>query len=505
MTTLLTGGANATGVRHHRVIIVGAGFSGIGMAIRLRQTGERDFIVLEREAGVGGTWRVNNYPGCACDVPSHLYSFSFAPNPTWTRMFAPQPEIRSYIETCCERFGLAPHLQFNTTIASMTWDAGAARWQVLATDGQAWTCDALVLAVGGLSTPSYPSIAGLETFAGKTFHSQQWDHSYDLVGKRIAVIGTGASAIQFVPQIQPQVAQLDVYQRTPPWILPKPDRAITGREQRWFSKVPMLQQLYRGWIYSQLEARATFFVKAPAVMKLAGQLARNHIKRQLSNPTLQAKVTPDYTIGCKRVLISNDYYPALAQPNCELITDDIREVRPHSIVAADGRERAVDAIIFGTGFRATAPIAKGLVAGINGQDLVDAWPNGPEAYKGTTVRGFPNMFILMGPNTGLGHNSMLYMIESQITYVLGALAYLQRAGAHASINVRALEQHAYNQALQNKANRTVWNQGGCQSWYLHPETGRNVTLWPDYTWAFRRMTKQFDANAYQCTTQKGPT
>lgn len=487
-------------IPHCKIAILGTGFSGLGMAIRLKQAGENDFLLLEKEAGVGGTWRVNHYPGCACDVQSHLYSFSFAPNPEWSRMFAPQPEIKRYLEDCWERFGLAPHTQLNTELSRLSWNESSQHWLIETRDGKQFSARFVVSGMGGLSTPAFPSIKGLKTFKGKLFHSQQWDHDYDLSGKRVAVIGTGASAIQFVPQIQPRVGQLDLYQRTPPWIMPKPDRAISERERRLFRRHPALQKLWRGGIYSFLEARVLGFAISPQILRLASLVARHHLRKQIRDPELRRKLTPDYVMGCKRVLISNDYYPALTQPNVSLITDGVAEVRAHSIVTQDGQERTVDAIILGTGFTPADPIPRGLISGRNGVDLVDSWPRGPEAYKGTTTAGFPNLFFLMGPNTGLGHSSMVYMIESQIQYVMSALQLLDERALD-TVEVKREAQERFNRKIDQTSARTVWQSGGCASWYLHPQSGRNCTVWPGFTWRFRQITRHFDPAAYHFSRQ----
>jgi cation diffusion facilitator CzcD-associated flavoprotein CzcO len=485
----------------HAIAIVGTGFSGLGMAIRLQQEGIHDFVLLEKAADLGGTWRDNRYPGCACDVQSHLYSFSFEPNPEWSRMFSPQPEIWDYLRRCADKHGLAPHIRYNSELVQARWDEAAALWRLHCADGSSLSARVLISGMGGLSRPAMPEgIPGLERFQGHSFHSQQWDESYDLAGKRVAVIGTGASAIQFVPQIRKTAARVDLYQRTPPWILPRPDRRIGDFEHRLFRALPWTQRLFRGAIYLLMESRAYGFVVDPRVMKLAEKMARAHLRRQVADPELRARLTPDYVMGCKRVLISNDYYPALAQPNVELITAGIAQVREHSIVTADGKEREVDAIIFGTGFRATDPVSPGTLFGRGGRDIVDAWKDGPEAYKGTTVAGFPNLFLLTGPNTGLGHNSMVYMIESQFAYVLDALATMRRQGA-ISVEVQPQAQQRFNGALQQRLQRAVWNRGGCRSWYLHPN-GKNVTLWPGFTWQFRRALRRFDAEAY--VLEKGP-
>ncbi|MFA5938121.1 MAG: NAD(P)/FAD-dependent oxidoreductase [Sinimarinibacterium sp.] len=479
----------------YRVAIVGSGFSGLGMAIQLKQAGIDDFVVFEKEGGVGGTWRVNHYPGCACDVQSHLYSFSFEPNPRWSRMFAPQPEIKAYLEHCADKYGIGSHLRYNTEIRSARWDEAASVWRITDAQGNAYSAQVLVSGMGGLSTPSYPQVPGIENFKGRTFHSQQWDHGYDLKNKRVAVIGTGASAIQFVPQIQKQVARLDLYQRTPPWIVPKPDRPITELEHTLFERVPLAQAAIRGAIYGMLESRAFAFTMEPRILKLAQGLAVRHLHRQVRDPQLRRKLTPDYVLGCKRVLISDDYYPALTQSNVDVITSGIREVRAHSVVDSNGVEREVDTIIFGTGFKAADPVPRGVVFGRKNKDLVDAWPQGPEAYKGASVAGFPNLFFLMGPNTGLGHNSMVYMIESQIAYVLDALRTMDKEQLR-SVEVRPDAQLRFNQSLHERMRRAIWSVGGCMSWYVHPVSGRNVTLWPGFTWQFRLQTRRFDAQAY---------
>ncbi len=478
-----------------RIAIVGTGFAGLGMAIRLQQAGIEDFVILEKAGDVGGTWRDNHYPGCACDVQSHLYSFSFAPNPEWSRMFSPQPEIWSYLRKCADQYGLRPYIRFNSEVQSARWDEKAGLWRVQIAGGRELSAKVLISGMGGLSRPAYPvGVRGLEKFRGKTFHSQDWDHGYDLKGKRVAVIGTGASAIQFVPQIQKEVAQLDLYQRTPPWILPKPDRAVSDFEQRLFRRLPLAQRLFRGAIYAMMETRVLGFTVNPKIMNLVKRIALRHIHRHVKDPELRAKLTPDYTVGCKRVLISNDYYPALAQANVDVISSGIREVRAGSIVGQDGTERPVDAIIFGTGFHATDPMPKGVLFGRGGLDIVDTWKDGPEAYKGTTVAGFPNLFLIVGPNTGLGHNSMVYMIESQVNYVMDALRKMDAGGVR-SLEVKPEVQARFNGAIQARLSRAVWTAGGCKSWYLHP-SGKNTSLWPGFTFQFRRQTRRFDLAAY---------
>jgi cation diffusion facilitator CzcD-associated flavoprotein CzcO len=508
----------------HEIIIIGTGFSGLGMAIQLRRAGMEGFVLLEKEADVGGTWLVNDYPGCACDVQSHLYSFSFEPNPDWSREFSPQPEILSYIRRCAEKYGLGADIRFNTWVIGATYDEKEALWRVCVTDakemgafldkkgikpGEPFPLDdpgmpptrvisarVVISGMGGLSTPAYPNLPGLDAFQGKTFHSQKWDHAYDLNGKRVAVIGTGASAIQFVPEIQPKVSHLDLYQRTPPWVLPKPDRKITDRERSWFNRVPGARWLRRTRLYWTLESRAIAFVVKPELLRVPEKWGRELLAHQVLDETLRAKLTPNYSAGCKRILLSWNYYPAITQPNVSLVTSGIREVRANSIVDTEGVERPVDAIIFGTGFRiASEMMPRGLVKGRGGLDLATASPNGPEAYKGTTVAGFPNLFLLVGPNTGLGHNSLLFMIEAQITYVLDALRMMRKERL-CSIEVKREAQDAFNEKLQEQSKRTVWTTGGCKSYYIHPETGRNLAVWPNFTFLFRFITRKFDRESY---------
>jgi cation diffusion facilitator CzcD-associated flavoprotein CzcO len=474
------------------VAIVGSGFGGLGAAIRLKQEGVEDFRIFERAGEVGGTWRDNSYPGCACDVQSHLYSFSFAPNPDWTRKFSPQPEIWDYLKRCARDFNVLPHIHFNEEVREAEWDEDAQRWRVETSKG-VYAASALILASGALSEPSLPNLPGLERFAGKVFHSARWDHEYDLKGRRVAVVGTGASAVQFVPEIQPHVKQLDLYQRTPPWVAPRRDRALGKTERSLLRRFPLLQRAARSFIYLFRE----IFLLCFRHLWLAGRieaLAQRHLEKSVADPVLRAKLTPDYRIGCKRVLISNDYLPALTRPNVEVVTEGIAEVRARSIVDRTGFERPADAIIFGTGFRVTDPPLARHIRGRGGKTLAEVWMGSPQALAGTTVAGFPNFFILMGPNTGLGHNSVVYMMEAQIEHALSALRHLRRRGASA-IEPRAEAQSAYVNEVQKRMEGTVWVAGGCASWYLD-STGRNSTLWPDFSWRFRRRVARLDPDEY---------
>jgi cation diffusion facilitator CzcD-associated flavoprotein CzcO len=479
-------------VTHHRTVIVGTGFSGLGMAIRLMKDGDRDFVLLERAHDIGGTWRDNTYPGCRCDVPSHLYSFSFAPNPNWSNTFSPQPEILDYLRDVARRFGVLPHIRFDTELQDAEWDEDAAVWRIETSAGPL-TADVLVLGPGPLSDPLVPELPGLESFEGTSFHSAQWDHDHDLDGERVAVIGTGASAIQFVPEIQPRVGKLHVFQRTPPWVVPHPNREMSPLERAIYRRLPLAQLGMRAGIYW---ARETFVVgfRRRRVGKVMERMALRHLEEQVSDPELRAKLRPSYAMGCKRILPTDEWYPTLTKPNVEVVSDAITEVRPRSIVTADGAEREVDVIVLGTGFRVTdVPAAEYLCNG-DGVSLADVWEGSPQAYRGTTVAGFPNLFILVGPNTGLGHNSILFMIESQVAYVLDCLRVMDEQGL-ASVEVREDAQAAFNAGMQKQMRGSVWTEGGCASWYLDAQ-GRNTTLWPGYTWRFRRLTRQFDPAAY---------
>jgi cation diffusion facilitator CzcD-associated flavoprotein CzcO len=475
-----------------RIAIVGSGFSGLGMAIRLKQEGIEDFVVLERADDVGGTWRDNTYPGAACDVPSHLYSFSFAPNPEWTRTFSPQREIWDYLRRCAADFDVLPHIRFRHDVQQAAWDEERQRWLIDTSAGRL-SAQVLVAGPGPLSEPSIPRIPGLERFEGAAFHTAQWDHDVDLRGRRVAVIGTGASTIQVVPEIQPQVEKLHLFQRTAPWIMPHPDRSLTKREKRLYRRFPAAQLAMRAAIYWAREMFVLPFMHK-RLAKLPQTMARKHLAQQVRDPELRRKLTPSYTIGCKRILISNDYYPALSQPNVELQTAGIREVRERSIVTADGRETEVDVIVFGTGFRVTDMPAAEYIRGRSGESLAEAWKGSMQAYLGTSIAGFPNLFMLVGPNTGLGHNSMVFMIESQLAYVLDAVRTMGERGI-ASVDVRPDVQAAYNDELQDGLRETVWATGGCASWYLD-DSGRNTTLWPGGTWRFRTRTRRFDPALY---------
>ena len=482
----------ADGGEQVHVAIVGAGFGGIGTAIRLKQEGIDDFVILERAGDIGGTWRDNTYPGCACDVESHLYSFSFAPNPEWSHTFSPQPEIWAYIRRIAGEHGVMPHVRYGREVRGAAWDDAAQRWRIDTARGMV-TARVLVLASGALSDPMIPELRGMERFRGAAFHSATWDHAVDLRARRVAVIGTGASAIQIVPAIQPVVGTLHLFQRTPPWVMPRHERHLGDRTHGVYRRLPAAQKLVRGAIYLQREATLQLF-RHPGAMRLAQKMALRNLRKAIADPALRRKLTPGFTMGCKRVLLSNDYYPALARPNVEVVTDAIAEVRENSVVTVDGTERPVDVIVFGTGFRPTDPPLAPYVRG-HGATLAEAWAGSPKAHAGTTVAGFPNLFILMGPNTGLGHTSVLYMLEAQIDHVLGALHHM-RASRLGAIEPRAEAQAAYVAEVDRRMRGTVWVRGGCRSWYID-HTGRNSTLWPDTTYAFRRRVARFRPDEYR--------
>ncbi len=492
-------GAPAEATAAYGVVIVGAGFAGLCMAIRLKQAGIESFTIVEQADEIGGTWRDNRYPGAACDVESHLYSFSFEPNPNWTRTFASQPEILRYLLHCTEKFELRPYIRFGTTVKRAVFDDRAACWTLETAEGETIQARAIVLCCGGLSRPAHPEIEGLGAFEGSLFHSARWDSSAAVEGKKVAIIGTGASAIQIVPAIAPQVEKLFVYQRTAPWILPKPDRPITNLGRAVFAHVPILQRMHRWAIYWQREALAVGFVVWPAILRIAQLMARRYLARGVADPNLRAKLVPSYAMGCKRILPTNDYYPALTRSNVELVTEPIECVRPHSIVTRDGKEYAVDIIVLATGFRASEPVAPFEIVGRHDRRLDEAWSTGAEAYLGTTVSGFPNLFFIVGPNTGLGHGSMVFMIEAQVRYILSSMQTMH-AQEIEIVDVRPEVQREYNERLRARLRRTVW-ASGCHSWYLTRD-GRNTTLWPGFTFEFRLKTRRFDAKSYELRVRK---
>ncbi|MGW5058445.1 flavin-containing monooxygenase [Streptomyces sp. NPDC004096] len=488
-------------VPHVRVAVIGSGFGGLGAAVRLRREGITDFVVLERAGGVGGTWRDNSYPGCACDVPSHLYSFSFAPHPDWPRTFSGQEHIRAYLEHVTDVFRLRPHIRFDSEVELMRWDAERLHWAIGTSSGDL-TADVVVSATGPLSDPRIPDIPGLDSFPGTVFHSARWDHEYDLRDKRVAMIGTGASAIQIVPSIQPEVAKLTLFQRTPPWVMPRVDRAISGFERGLHRALPFTTQLRRGLLWGIREMQVQAFTKHPDELGFVERLAKRNMARAIKDPVLRAKLTPDYRIGCKRILLSSSYYPALTRPNVDVVASGLAEVRGSTLVAADGTETEADAIIFGTGFHVTdMPIAERVV-GADGRTLAETWKNGMAALRGATAAGFPNWMTIIGPNTGLGNSSMILMIESQLNYLADYVRQLDVLGGRVALDARPQAVENWNDRVQERMKRTVWNTGGCTSWYLDAR-GRNTTIWPGTTSEFRGATRRVDLAEYEVLRAAG--
>ncbi|MCH9710703.1 MAG: NAD(P)/FAD-dependent oxidoreductase [Actinomycetia bacterium] len=486
---------------HTRALIIGAGFSGLGMAIELQRKGV-DFEILEKAEEIGGTWRDNTYPGCACDIPSHMYSFSFEPKADWTHMWSFQPEIQNYLLGVTDKYGLRRYIHFGAHVDRAQWDEDELLWHVFTTDGREFVAQFLISGAGGLHIPLIPEFEGLDDYlaAGHlAFHSAQWDHTVDLAGKRVAVIGTGASAIQIVPEIVKDVASLQLYQRTPAWVMPRPNNPIPEGMRRVFANVPGTRAATRAAIYWLHEAVGFAMTRQPRLLKIGEVLGKWNIRRSIKDRELRRKLTPNYRAGCKRILNSDSYYRGIADPKAEVITDRIARLSSEGIVTvgADGQEtvREVDVVVFATGFHVTDSYTYVDIKGPGGEDLVDRWnKEGIAALRGITVAGMPNLFFLLGPNTALGHNSVVFMIESQIRYTAQAIVAVDKAGAGAIAPTRAA-QDRYNNDLQHALAGTVWSTGGCQSWYLD-EHGVNRTLWSGMTWQYWLSTRRFNASEY---------
>jgi cation diffusion facilitator CzcD-associated flavoprotein CzcO len=481
------------------VLIVGAGFSGLCMAIKLLEARLKSFLIIEKSEDIGGTWWENRYPGCACDIPSYLYSFSFAPSTEWTRMYPGQQEIHDYLKRCVERYGIAPYLRLNTRFREAIWDEAEGGWNVTAGDGMHIHARVLVSGMGALHVPRYPDLKGLDRFKGRAFHSATWDHEVDLDGKNVAVVGTGASAIQFVPQIAPRVGELYLFQRTPPWIVPRLDFAFSEKWKTRFRSIPVTRWALRQYIFWRQEFRVLGFLGNESIRKKAEEIALRHLARRIKDPKMRATLTPNYELGCKRVLVSDDYYPTLNRSNVELVTDGIAEVREHGIVTRDGVERPIDVLIYGTGFRATEPLIGCCVVGKGGVELHDAWKNRMTAYLGITVAGFPNFFMLLGPNTGLGHNSVVLMIEAQVRYTMNCLKLMKRRKQRV-VEVRSEIQQSFVEEIYRRIAGTVWQSGGCKSWYQDQKTGEITTLWPGSVVSYLRRTRSVSASDYKFTS-----
>lgn len=476
------------------VAIVGAGFGGLCAAIQLLKSGNDRFVILEKGQDVGGTWNFNSYPGAACDVQSHMYSFSFEGNPDWSKRFASRDEIKAYIDRVADKYKLRSFIRFGQEVNEARFDEASARWTLRTAAGDTIVAKYFLLASGPLHVVSMPAIKGLEKFKGKVMHSAQWDHGYDLAGKRVASIGTGASAIQYCPEIAPKVQQLHVFQRTPAWIVPRDDRAYLGIEKKAFAKFPALRKLHRARFYWSNEARLLGALN-PKVAKVLEAVSKLQMRLQVKDPAIRAKLTPDYTIGCKRVLISNKWFPMFNRANVELVTDGIREITADGIVTADGVERKVDCLVMGTGFVVDPRLYMESfpVIGLGGRDLRQDWKNASEAYLGTTVTGFPNMFQLVGPNTGLGHNSIIFMIEAQMNLIMDCMRVTAQKNAD-YVDVKPEVQYAFNAQVQRDMQGTVWTSG-CKSWYQQAD-GKNTALWPYSTARFWLDTRKAKATDY---------
>jgi len=478
----------------HEVVIVGAGFGGLGMAIALKKQGVDDIVILEKAADVGGVWRDNTYPGAACDVPSHLYSFSFEPNPNWSHVFARQPEIYAYLRHCADKYDLRRHLRCEVEVAAMRFDDASSIWHITLASGEVLQARMVVNATGQLSRPIYPKLKGIEAFKGESFHSAHWRHDLDLSGKRVAVIGTGASAIQFVPAIAPSVAKLSVFQRSPAYMMARPDRPYSGVEKWVFKRAPKTMSLYRGGIYLKYESRALAFTRMKSLLKVAvGLPFKSLLKKQVPDLLLREKLTPDYAIGCKRILLSSDYLATMSRDNVNLVTTAVSQITATGVETSDGNVHPADVLIYGTGFAATDFLAPMKVSGRAGLDLKDVWQQGAKAYLGMSVPGFPNFFMLYGPNTNLGHNSIVYMLESQIAHIMTCRARLvQENGRCIEVNEGRYEN--FTSAVQVRLANSVW--AGCRSWYID-DNGHNSASWPGFTLSYRWLTRNPPRDAYR--------
>lgn len=479
---------------HTPLLIIGTGFAGLGLAMKLKRQGDNHFIIIERANDVGGTWRDNRYPGAACDVPSHLYSYSFKLKSDWSRVFAPATEIWEYMRWCAQDEGLMPHIHFNTNMLDAAWDETSKLWRVQTSQGE-YTANVVVTAMGHLADEKYPAIEGIESFTGEKFHSARWDHSAQLDGKRIAVVGSGASALQIIPEMAKIASQLIVFQRSAPYVIPRPDRAYTEAEKRRFARDPAAMEALRSDLFWGMEYNYAQRRGIPKSIAEAYAMANGHREAQVTDPEVMKKVTPDYEIGCKRVLISDVYYPAMQAANVHIEASALDRVDGNSLISKDGNSFEVDAVVFATGFEAIEPPFAPHIHGRNGLTLSDYWSTGMQALDSTTVSGFPNLFIMNGPNTGLGHNSVLYVVESQIDYIVGGLAYMKERSATV-LEARPESETEYVDEMIDRAAGTVWLTGGCKNWYVDYRTNRLTVTWPDFAYAFRDSNGEFVPEHY---------
>ncbi len=478
-----------------RVGIVGAGFGGIGMAVHLKRAGFYDFTIFERGESVGGVWRANTYPGAACDVPSHLYSFSFAPGHRWSRRYAPQAEILAYLEEVADDYGLRPQVRLNTEATAARFDERSGTWALDTDDGETHTFDVLVTACGQLTNPVIPDLPGLEDFAGRVFHSARWDHDHDLEGERVAVIGTGASAIQFVPEVAEQASHLNIYQRSAPWILPKTDRSYPAWEQAIFQRFPTRVAASRLGFFSFFELATYGFTGTDALMDPFSKVADAYRSKSLPEGELREKATPDYEMGCKRVLFTSDWYPALKREDVELHTGGVERITASGVVGADGAERPAETIIWGTGFASHDFVAPMRIEGLEGLELNEVWSDRPEAHLGTVVSGFPNLFVLYGPNTNHGSGSVPFTLECQAAYAVDAAKRIRRDGIR-YLNLKPETQAAWREEIATRSIPTRWTQGGCTNWYINGE-GVNTNNWPGPWLEFKRRLSRLDPAEFE--------
>ncbi|MCA9578487.1 MAG: NAD(P)/FAD-dependent oxidoreductase [Myxococcales bacterium] len=475
-------------------LIIGAGFGGLGAAIRLQQAGLSDFVILERAAEVGGTWRDNQYPGAACDIPSNLYSFSFAPNPDWSRTYSGSAEILAYVKQLMRDHGVQSKVRLNQCVKHMRFHVAEGEWEVHTQAGDVFRARSVIAAAGGLVDPGYPAIEGIESFAGKRIHSARWDHSYDFTGKRVAVIGTGASAVQIIPELVKQAAHVKVYQRTPGWVLPRANYRVPARAQALFRRVPATQEALRQALFWGHESMALSIIWTSPLTHLTERVARMHLELQVKDPWLRRQLTPNYRIGCKRVLLSNDYYPALQSPNCKLITWPIVSLSERGVRTAEGVEHLADCVVFATGFEVRKTSTAFPVMGLDGRVLGDEWRAGAQAYKSMNVSGYPNLHFILGPNSGPGHNSALVYMESQIDYAVQGVRAVRDGGLR-TLDVKPDVQRRYNEQLQERLSKTNWSSG-CKSWYL-TDSGYNATMYPGFATQYANELRHLDLADYR--------
>ncbi|HEX4844479.1 MAG TPA: NAD(P)/FAD-dependent oxidoreductase [Limnobacter sp.] len=493
-STARKAGTGPAGEQVFDTLIIGAGFAGLGSAIKLREAGVHNIAILERASEVGGTWRDNQYPGAACDIPSNLYSFSFAPNPAWSRSYSGAREILAYVHSLVNDFGLQPFIRFQQNVTQVELDEARGLWVVHTEAGSVWRGRSIIMASGPLANASFPNIRGIERFQGKKIHSARWDHGYNFAGKRVGVVGTGASAIQIVPELVKKAGSVKVFQRTPPWVMPRPDFNTSALSKTLFAKLPFTQKAIREALYWTHESMALAVIWDSPVTRLGERLGRAFLNAQVKDPWLRRQLTPDYTLGCKRILVSNDYYPALQQPNCELITWPIAGIVEQGIRTAEGIEHQFDCLVFATGFDVPKSGTPYPIHGVGGRVLAQEWSRGAQAYKSINVSGYPNLFIMFGPNSGPGHNSALVYMEQQIAYaVQGVRTILD--GEHKLLDVKPDVQDKHNRALQKRLAKTNWNSG-CTSWYL-TEDGFNATMFPGFATQYAQQMRRFDLAAYR--------